>query len=77
MQSGRKDCGCEYTDRIEVGIVTESAEIRRAVEQFGDYIRSETLAVSIVLGPLDGVAPIEIKIGDDSLQLYVRIVKKK
>ena len=77
VQSGRKDCGCEYTDRIEVGIVTDSAEIRRAVEQFSDYIRSETLAVSIVLGPLDGVAPIEIKIGDDSLQLYVRIVKKR
>ena len=39
-----KITSCEYTDRIEVGIVTESADIRRAVEQFADYIRGETLA---------------------------------
>src|SRR6185295_16236702 len=34
IQSLRKDRDCEYTDRVELGIVTESPEIRRALEQF-------------------------------------------
>ena len=65
IQTVRKDKNCEYTERIEVGIVTESAEIQRAVEQFSDYIRGETLAIVLKLGPIDGVEPIEIKIGDE------------
>jgi len=74
IQSARKDTGCEYTDRIEVGIVTDSEEIRRAVEQFAAFISSETLAVVLKLGPLEGVEPIEIKIGEETAQLYIRIV---
>ena len=31
IQNRRRDSGCEYTDRIELGIVTDSAELRRAV----------------------------------------------
>ena len=76
IQTVRKDKNCEYTDRIEIGIVTDSAEIKRAVEQFGDYIRGETLAIVLKLGPLDGVEPLEVKIGDEVLKLYIRIVKK-
>jgi isoleucyl-tRNA synthetase len=76
IQSRRRDCGCEYTDRIEVGIVTDSPEIRRAVEQFGDYIRSETLATTLTLGPLVGTEAVDVKIGDDTMQLFVRIVKR-
>jgi isoleucyl-tRNA synthetase len=76
VQSVRKDCNCEYTDRIEIGIVTDSAEIRRAIEQFGDYIRGETLAASLKLAALEGVEPTEVKVGDDAMQLFVRIVKK-
>jgi isoleucyl-tRNA synthetase len=75
IQSQRKDVGCEYTARIEVGIVTESAEIRRAVEQFNEYICGETLAVKLTLGPIDGVEPVEVKLGDETLQLFVKITK--
>jgi isoleucyl-tRNA synthetase len=77
IQSCRKDRGCEYTDRIEVGIVSDSAEIRRAVEQFGDYIRGETLAVELNLGPITGVDPIEVKISEEVATIYLRIVPNK
>ena len=78
VQSGRKDCGCEYTDRIEVGIVTESAEIRRAVEQFADYIRGETLAdCNCILGRWMVWQPIEIKIGDDAVAAFCANDEKK
>ncbi len=76
IQSRRRDCECDYTDRIEVGIVTDSAEIRRAVEQFNGYIRSETLATVLKIGPIDGVEPIEVKIGEDAIQLFVKTSKK-
>ena len=45
IQDRRKDMGCEFTDRIEVGYVTESAELKGAIEQFDGYIRGETLTV--------------------------------
>ena len=47
--------------------MTESAEIRRAVEQFDEYIRGETLAVSIVLGPLNGVSPSKSRLATTAL----------
>src|SRR5262249_23295725 len=77
IQSARKDTGCEYTDRIEVGIVTDSAEIRRAIEQFADYIRGETLAIVLKLGQIEGSQPIEIKLGEETAQLYIKIIRNK
>jgi isoleucyl-tRNA synthetase len=77
VQSCRKDRGCEYTDRIEVGIVSDSAVIRRAVEQFADYMRGETLAIELKLGPITGVDPIEVKISEEVATIYLRIVPTK
>jgi isoleucyl-tRNA synthetase len=74
IQSRRKDTGCEYTDRIEVGIVTESAEIRRAVEQFAEYIKGETLASALKLEPLKNVEAVEVKLGEDTFELFVKTV---
>jgi isoleucyl-tRNA synthetase len=73
IQDRRKEIGCEYTDRIEIGIVTESSELRAAIEKFADYIKKETLASSLVFEPLAGVEPVELKLGDASLQLFVRV----
>ena len=75
IQDRRKDIGCEYTDRIEVGLLTESADVRRAVEQFRDHILKETLATRLVFEPLPGVTAFDAKVGDAALQLFVRVVK--
>ena len=48
----RKEMDCQFTDRVEIAIVTDSAELRAAIEQFRDYIMTETLAVSIGFEPL-------------------------
>ena len=74
VQDVRKEKDCEFTDRIEVGIVTESAEIRGAVEMFRDYIAEETLAVSVVSEPIDGVEAVEVKIGDATANVFVKVV---
>ncbi len=57
IQDRRKEMGCQFTDRIVVGIVTDSAELRAAIEQFGDYIRGETLAVELKSRRHAGVEP--------------------
>jgi isoleucyl-tRNA synthetase len=73
VQSQRKDIGCEYTDRIEIGVVTDSDELSAAVRQFADSIRAETLAVSVGFAPLAGVEPLEANLAGQSLKLYVKI----
>ena len=60
----RKDLCCQFTDRVEVAIVTDLPELRAAVEQFRDYVMSETLAISISFEPIAGVEPVTIKVGD-------------
>ncbi len=54
IQSLRKEIRCDYTDRIEVGIVPKSKEVEQAVAQNEVLITNETLAVSIVSTVLEG-----------------------
>ena len=72
VQNRRKDIDCGYTDRIAVGVVTESAEIQQAIRSFGDYIRSETLAVELQVGTLEGAEGTELTIAGVPLTLYVK-----
>ena len=56
IQNIRKDSGFEVTDRIRIEI-ERNDEIAGAVESFGDYIASQTLAVSVdVVDKLDDTA---------------------
>ena len=75
IQDRRKEIGCEYTDRVEIGIVTESRDLRQAIEKFIDYIKAETLAINVVFEPLGGVEPAEVKLGDWSLRVFLSVVR--
>ena len=44
IQDGRKQKGCDYTDRISVQIATASAELRQSIQENLSYIQGETLA---------------------------------
>jgi len=70
----RREIGCEYTDRIVVGIVTESAELQGAIEQYADYIKAETLTVELTFAPVPGAEPAEVKLSGHSLTLYVKVI---
>ncbi len=74
VQNRRKDLACNYTDRVELAIVTDEADILTAVRSFKEYIQTETLAVEIATGPLPGVEPQAVKIGSAAVQLYVKVV---
>jgi isoleucyl-tRNA synthetase len=75
VQDQRKDINCDYTDRIEVGLVTDSAELKAAIANFKDYIAQETLAVKFVAEPLSGTEPTRITIAGHDLAVYLRVLK--
>ncbi len=71
----RKEIGCQYTDRIVVGIVTDADELKRAWEENREYIHAETLAVESRLEPLDGTQPVTIEVSGHQAQLYLLVSK--
>ena len=69
----RREIGCEYTDRIILGVVTESDELRATVEQFADYIQGEALAVEVVFGAVPGAEGVDLTLAGHRLTLFVRV----
>ncbi|MGA2799441.1 MAG: DUF5915 domain-containing protein, partial [Thermoguttaceae bacterium] len=72
IQDRRKEMGLEFTDRIVVGLVTDSDELIEAVKQFRSYIQGETLALEIGFTPPPGAEAVEVKVGDYRAMLYVK-----
>jgi isoleucyl-tRNA synthetase len=76
IQDRRKDIGCDYTDRIDVGIVTDSEELIAAINTFHTYIAQETLAELFRLEALPGVESSKVSLAGANIDLFVRIVAK-
>jgi len=72
IQDKRKELDLEYTATIEVGVVTDSSDVTSAVDAYKNYIQSETLATSVQTSVIDGVDPIETKIADSEVRIYVK-----
>ncbi len=72
VQERRKAISCDYTDRIAVGLATDSEELRQAIRQHAEYLQGETLAESIQFDPLADTEPVQLEIGGHPLTLYVR-----
>ncbi|MBI1825975.1 MAG: isoleucine--tRNA ligase [Planctomycetes bacterium] len=63
VQNLRKDAGLDLADRIRLSLVTDSAILRGAIDQFLEYIAAETLASEIMDEPLHSAASkAEVKI---------------
>ena len=67
VQNLRKDSGLEITDRIHI-IIAPHAEIQKAVEGFGDYIRTQVLADDITIAPNEGM---EVEFDDFNLNIQI------
>lgn len=73
INNRRKEIGCQYTDRITVTVVTDSPEVRRAIDKFADYIRAETLAAELsIVSTAAGL--VEVDLGGHRLGLSVIVV---
>lgn len=73
VQDRRKELGCQFTDRISIGLVTESPELKAAIEQFADYIKGETLSVDLSFAPLADVEPLATTVADYAATVYVKV----
>ena len=71
IQNMRKDGGLEITDRINVTI-TPLEPIVKAVESYGDYIKTQVLADSIHLAANDG-GEVEL----DEIKANIRVDKRR
>jgi len=76
VQDQRKAIDCQYSDRIVIGLVTENEQITASIGQFAEYIQGETLAVKILSGPIDGVEPVEVKVGGEVVKLYIQVTNR-
>ncbi len=74
IQEQRKVLDCQYTDRIEVAVRTDSDELRQAIEENADYIKAETLAKSLAAETPASVVVVEVKVGGHNVQLFVKVV---
>jgi len=75
IQDRRKSLGCEFTDRISIGLETEADQLREAVEQFRDYVTGETLANALDFAPVAKAEALETKAAGYPLVLYVAVLK--
>ena len=74
IQNRRRDMGCQYTDRIRVGVETAWAEMREAIRQHAAYICRETLAVDLLDLLLPGVEPVSLELSGHPVTLTVQVV---
>jgi isoleucyl-tRNA synthetase len=75
IQDRRKEINCQYTDRIEIGLVTSSTELKSAIEQFRDFIAQETLATKVADKLLSGIESVTAKVLAHEVEIYVQVVK--
>ncbi|MBT4691839.1 MAG: class I tRNA ligase family protein, partial [Planctomycetaceae bacterium] len=74
VQDRRKEIECDFTDKINVAVVTTSATLAAAMDRHGEFIAAETLAENIgtVALSCEGVQHV---IGDDALELFVEQIQ--
>jgi isoleucyl-tRNA synthetase len=72
VQALRKKLDLEFTDRIALAFVTDSAALRAALERHRDAVAGETLAESIAFGPLAGAETEVVDVDGHALSISIR-----
>ncbi|MDG2207431.1 MAG: isoleucine--tRNA ligase [Pirellulales bacterium] len=73
VQDRRKELGCDFTDRIALGIVTESIPLQAAIKSHEGYLAAETLSQAVSHTPITEVSGVDIQLGEHELTLYVEV----
>ncbi len=69
IQEKRKSEGFEISDRISIEYATDSEDIKKSIEQFGDMIKTEVLGESVIYNSGLQTADTEIEIEGEKLVL--------
>ncbi len=74
VQDRRKEMDLQFTDRIDLWLVTEKDELHTAIDENRQYIMKETLSVSLNLeSPADDIESIEREVGEEKLSIFIRV----
>ncbi|MFK7765972.1 MAG: class I tRNA ligase family protein [Mariniblastus sp.] len=72
IQDRRKALDLQRSDRIKLGLVTDSEDLQQAIVENQDYLKGETLANSISSEPLVDVSnSVECEVGEHQLRIYL------
>ena len=69
IQNIRKESGLEITDRVAVTLAP-NAEVEAAVNAFGEYVKTQVLADSIMIAENDGT-----EVDFDEFKLHITVTK--
>ena len=74
IQNLRKASGFEVTDRIETAVYAADPALAQALAAFGDYVKAQTLSLSIGLYPLEQAPAdaVEVEWTEGSIKLTVK-----
>jgi isoleucyl-tRNA synthetase len=75
VQDSRKQMQCQFTDRIQIFLVSENPELIVAFNENLDYITTETLAVEIAFAmPNSNLEMHSFEIGEHAIQLGIEVI---
>jgi isoleucyl-tRNA synthetase len=74
VQNLRKDAGLDIADRIHLGLITDSQELRDTIRHTRDYIAGETLATEILPDAPKG-ASAKSEVGIEGQRLVIELAK--
>jgi len=72
VQSLRKKLDLEFTDRIDLAFVTDSPDLRAALEAHREAVAAETLAASLTFGPLPAAETEAVDVDGHPLSISLR-----
>jgi len=72
VNNRRKELQCDYTERIALGVVTDSEPLLAALQAHREYVAAETLASELATEALPGAEPAEVRLSGHRAVLYVR-----
>lgn len=75
IQDRRKELDLQFNDRIQLGLVTDSPQLRQAIEEFAEYICGETLTNSLQYGPLPDCQVASREVGQWRMELYIVVAE--
>ena len=74
VQDRRKELDLERSDRIELNLVTDSEELKKAILENNAYLKGETLATCLsVEKPADVFEAKECSVGEGQLQIFIKV----
>ena len=73
VQDQRKEMDLQFTDRIELGLVTDCPQLQQAIQENVEYIQSETLALQLELQSIPGVEAADRTVGERALQIFIQV----